>query len=221
MKKILVSGEVSINKLAKIASIATNKNQEELAGLAKILPCRALETLARDERRQALSESVHVNTNPQQSLLTVNLLAHLDYDLQKDLLERQKKGININQLLKDLLKKHDEELAQEKQKLAEEENRRAEMRNTATGAREKIPATGAHAKKPSRYIPAKIRRQLRKEHGTKCSIRTCQKPATTIHHTQRLALSQNHDPNFLSPLCREHHAIAHSIDRTYWKKRRP
>ncbi|MBU0667540.1 hypothetical protein KJ835_00300 [Patescibacteria group bacterium] len=77
-----------------------------------------------------------------------------------------------------------------------------------------------NGRKPSRYIPAAIRRQLRKEHGTMCSIRTCQKQATTIHHTQRFALSQNHDPKFLAPLCREHHAIAHTIDGKYLEKRR-
>jgi len=51
LKAMLENGEVSANKLAKIASIATPENQQILASQVKLLPCRALETLARDERR--------------------------------------------------------------------------------------------------------------------------------------------------------------------------
>ncbi|MBU0668039.1 hypothetical protein KJ835_02850 [Patescibacteria group bacterium] len=214
LKMALTSGAVSVKKLARVASIATSENQKHIAEMAKVLPKSALEVFVRDEK------SVPGHVNPQRKLPDVNLaeneksvpgdinlLAHLDVDLQKDLLEREKKGIDINQLLKDLLQKHDEELAKEKQKLAKEAHAKAiELKK--------------HGKKPSRYIPAAIRRQLQSEHGKTCSIRTCQKPATTIHHTQRFALSQNHDPNFLAPLCREHHAIAHTIDEKYFEKRR-
>jgi hypothetical protein len=50
LRTMLVNGEVSANKLAKIASIATVENQDLLADQVKILPCRALETLVKDER---------------------------------------------------------------------------------------------------------------------------------------------------------------------------
>jgi hypothetical protein len=50
LHKMLINGEVSPNKLIKIAPIATAQNQEELAAQVKMLPCRALETLARDEK---------------------------------------------------------------------------------------------------------------------------------------------------------------------------
>lgn len=58
-----------------------------------------------------------------------------------------------------------------------------------------------------------------KEHGEKCSMQTCSKPAEHIHHTQRFALAKTNDPHYLAPLCREHHQIAHMIDLGFYKKR--
>jgi hypothetical protein len=50
LQNLLINGEVSMNKLARVASIATPKNQEILAEQAKILSNRALETFVKDER---------------------------------------------------------------------------------------------------------------------------------------------------------------------------
>ena len=50
LKKILVTGEVSINKLERIQSVATKENEEFWATQVQLLPNRALETLVRDER---------------------------------------------------------------------------------------------------------------------------------------------------------------------------
>ncbi|MEK7548212.1 MAG: hypothetical protein AAB540_04925, partial [Patescibacteria group bacterium] len=50
LKSMLENGETSINKLARVVSIATPENEEELAEKIKILPVRALETLVRDEK---------------------------------------------------------------------------------------------------------------------------------------------------------------------------
>ncbi|MBU0667807.1 hypothetical protein KJ835_01640 [Patescibacteria group bacterium] len=203
LKTALIKGEVSVNKLSRVASIAMRENQEELVELAKKLPQRALETFVKDEKLNGFNktkddvESLHVHSNPQQSLPDVNLLEHLAHDLQKDLIARHEKGININALLKELLQKHDEEIEEQKAKMAEED----------------------HAKKTSRYIPAKIRHLLRKEHGTACTMRNCGRQADTVHHTQRFALSGNHDPNFLAQLCKEHHMLAHAIDGRVWEKR--
>ena len=50
LQALLIDGDVSVNKLVRVASIATKENQEELAGQVKILPKSALETLVRDEK---------------------------------------------------------------------------------------------------------------------------------------------------------------------------
>ena len=50
LKSLLESGEVSINKLARVVSIATPENDSELAMIVKTLTKSAIETLMRDER---------------------------------------------------------------------------------------------------------------------------------------------------------------------------
>ncbi len=79
---------------------------------------------------------------------------------------------------------------------------------------EKAPASS------SRYIPARIRQIIAKEYGTKCAIPHCSKPSDEIHHTARYSMIRNHNPNFLAPLCRQHHEIAHSIDVKYQERRK-
>jgi hypothetical protein len=196
LKEMLTKGEVSVNKLARIVSIATQENQEVLAAQVKMLSNRALETLVRDEKssndnslQKGLFEdqSVHVHT------------FHLSEEVQQKLLELEEKGLDANAILLELLKKRELEIVLEKEQLFQEQV------NTD--------------KKPSRTIPAKVKRLIKKEYGTKCSIPTCQKPLKIIHHTQRYALSRNHDPHFLAPLCKEHHAIAHAIDVKVQRKR--
>ena len=48
---MLENGEVSMNKLARVVSIATPENEEELAEKVKVLPMSALNTLVRDEKQ--------------------------------------------------------------------------------------------------------------------------------------------------------------------------
>jgi hypothetical protein len=117
-------------------------------------------------------------------------------DVKKELNELYSKGIDINELLRNMLKQRKEKIKEEKEEIAEN-----------------IQPTASH------YIQVRIRKILKEEHGKKCSIATCSKPATTIHHTQRFSLSQTHDPMFLAPLCEDHHAIAHSIDLKYHEAR--
>ena len=113
----------------------------------------------------------------------------LSEEVTKKLLELQEKGLDLNSLLLEFLDKREEEIAQEKAEIC---------------------ATLEEAK--SRPVPARTQKVLAKEHGSKCSIQTCKKPAQELHHTQTFALSKRHDPRYLAPLCREHHVIAHTIN---------
>jgi len=203
LKNLLVKGEVSINKLARIASIATNKTQEFWAEQSRILPKKSLETLVKDERI-ASDQFVHLEESlPGQKFangevcLAVedNEQLQLSPELKSRLMEMQGKKINIDELLMKLLDKHEEEIAKDKLEAAEK------CKNSN------------NTKSPSRYISVKIRKLLHAEFGHKCAIPHCIKDAKSIHHTARFALSQNHNPCFLAPLCKEHHDIAHSIDR--------
>lgn len=119
----------------------------------------------------------------------------LSKEVEQKLLDLQKKGIDVNGLILQMLNNRDVEIEKAKQEIVVEEIERS-------------PAN----KEPSRYISIKIRKLLHSEHGTKCSIPTCNKLSSQIHHTQRFALARMHDPRFLALLCEDHHKIAHAID---------
>lgn len=225
LRSALVSGEVSISKLAKVASIATFENQECLMKQAQTLSSRALETLARDERlaMQQIGleiknvtndiKSVPGNTSVQLDFTTVNNTKNsanepqnqlqLLPEIQAKLLELQQKGIDINELLKEFLAKREKEIKEEKEKIAK-----------------KLAAKDQQSQKQSKHIPAIVKRVLKREYGEKCSIATCKRPAENLHHTLRFALHSTHDPHYIAPLCREHHLIAHSIDLKFQKMRK-
>lgn len=221
LRNMLENGEVSVSKMAKVASIATVENQEFLATQLKFLPRAALETLVRDincetVRQNALHEpktegkSVPGNTNSSHNCENVNQrqdLLYLNTEVRQKLFTLQQKGIDINALILELLEKRELEIAQEKERLA----RKSESVSLA-------PDNG-QAKPHSRNIPAEIKNILKQEFGEKCSLPHCMHTAETIHHTQRFALSGNHNPYFLAPLCEEHHAIAHSIDMNLYRHR--
>ena len=189
LQRALTQGEISPNKLVRIASIATSENQEELCEKIKTLSNRAVETFVKDVKNQSPNgcgkplfeqKSLHVQT------------LKLDEDVEMQLAQMQQKGIDINEFLRNALKKREEDLENEKVEIAKEQ---------IVSRRE--------------YIPAKIKKIIKKEHGTKCSIAGCTKHARVLHHTQRFALAKNHDPHFIAPLCEAHHEIAHKIDLKY------
>ena len=173
----LVTGEVSINKLARVASIATKENEGELSRVVQNMSQKAVETLVRDEKF----------TGMRAQTLSLNV------EVKNRLIELQEKGIDINELISAALNRREEEIAEEKALPVE----------TTT----------------SRPLRVKTKKLLTKEHGTKCSIPTCKKPSEVIHHTQTFALSHRHDPNYLAPLCKEHHEIAHAINMKVREKR--
>ena len=181
LKGLLEMGEVSVNKLARVASIATSQNEMELAEALKILPQKAVETLVRDETRGHFVRAHKLELNE---------------GVTEKLLELQEKGLDLNELLLEFLNKREQDIAEEKAAIAAE-----------------LPEI------QSRHIPARTERVLRREHGTKCSIQTCKRPAQHLHHTQTFALSRRHDPHFLAPLCKEHHVIAHAINVKVQEKR--
>ncbi len=233
LQKLLIKGEASINKLSRVVSIATPENEAELAEKIKLLPQKALETLVRDEKilarnsqnptfatesqnglqisffenkslraqtlngeeSQAEATQVKISEAEAKSHPHGGLNFQLDKDVTVELNQLHKKGFNVSALLRELLEKRKQNIEDVKEKMSAEIDRNS-----------------------SRYIPVKIRNILKQEHGEKCSITSCKKPANTIHHTQRFSLSSNHDPKYLAPLCKEHHTIAHSIDLKFQQK---
>lgn len=211
LKVALESGEVSINKLARVVSIATVENQEELAEQARLLSKNALETLVRDEKRlraithdtlQNDSISVKPEFVPGHKSFgavedvdkLIGIMAEKSLKLAPEVVVKlrglKEKGIDINRLILETLDKRNAEIEREKEQI------------------------GLHMtdETGTRYIPVRVRRVLHAEHGSCCSIPGCGKPSEATHHTRRFALNHRHDPRFMAPLCRNHHQIAHTID---------
>lgn len=190
LKELLISGQESINKLSRIVSIATPENEQEIAEKIKLLSIRAVETLVRDQK-----QSLHVNRTLQPNFQNASCVpAHSSGfspadDVRAELDELHFRGIDVNELLRAMLKNRREIIEQKKEKLARD----------------------LHENAP-RYIPVPIKNILKEEYGNKCSIASCKRAAETIHHSRRFALSRNHNPKFLAPLCKDHHIIAHTID---------
>jgi hypothetical protein len=199
LHKALVTGEVSINKLRRVISIATVENQAELAKTIKTLSVRAVECLVKDQKilrangiqlenaadTNTIDQHGHVPT--QKAMFSDGL--QLEAEVRDELLEMQRKGLDINKLLKKFLAQHKEDIVTVKKQIAEN-----------------LPS------KASRYVPVKVRAILGQEFGHGCSIPGCQRPAETLHHTRRFALISNHDPRFMAPLCAGHHQLAHQVD---------
>ena len=194
LKKALIEGEISINKLARVACISTQENQEDLFEKTKILSNRAIETFVKDVKNQN-KDGLHKPLFTAKSLHVQTL--KLDGDIENQLIEMQEKGIDINEFLRNALQRRTEEVRQKKEEIAHEQNQKLQ--------------TG----RATRYLQVKVRKIIKEEHGTKCSYPHCTKPAKTMHHTQRFALSNMHDPHFIAPLCLAHHEIAHKIDVKY------
>ena len=201
----LISGQVSHNKIARVVAIATPENQSFWAAQTASLSKTALNTLVKDQKTLP-------NTLSGQSILpeiSSNATIALKAKTVERLNQLKSKGFDLDQLLNQLLDQRESEIAEEKAKLGEEQEYRAQIyQEFAKRVIGPVP-------KPKRAVPIKIRRVLQQEHGTKCCIATCQKPAKTIHHAIRFSLNGNHDPRYLQPLCPAHHEITHKIDLKY------
>ncbi len=246
LQKALTDGEISANKLVRIASIATAENQEEIFEKAKILSNRALEVFVRDVRNWRRdgdgdlslnenssgngneNENVSKNQNLSGSLKpifgqkmhvqTLNLngsMLNLDEDIEKELFEMQEKGIDINEFLRNALKKRKKEIEDEKIKIAEEQEQKIIKKKNIAAV---MGAFWAKENFVRTKIPIKIQKIIHEEHGTKCSVPGCTRLAKTLHHTGRFALTKSHNPYFIAPLCEEHHEIAHKIDLKFLQK---
>lgn len=207
LKSLLVNGQVSPNKLIRIASIATPDNQETLAQWTQTLSKNALDTLVRDHKiaqqdglQQPLlgDESLPGHSKLQDVGEAVKIVEKLSPETQRQLLELIDKNINIDEIISTALKNRDDEIAAEKHAAAEET-----------------------AKKCStRHIPARIIRIINAEQGDKCAVPTCNNRAEEVHHELPFALTKNHDPYNLKKLCKAHHEIAHLINIKYLDARR-
>ncbi len=224
--ELLTGGKVSAGKLVRVAAVATVENQNFLAGQVRLLPQKALEVLARDMKNE-MAWALPGQKNDEQNglfemkndamVLRAQKIERLG--LSEEVVEKlswmKEKGIDVNELILEFLKKRDQEIEAKKTKIAEEIMERESRKEWL----EYLGFRKDESRKISRYIPMEVRKILREENGTKCAVPRCKKAAEEIHHAARFGLVKAHDPRYMAPLCREHHAIAHSMDAKWLEKR--
>jgi len=68
----------------------------------------------------------------------------------------------------------------------------------------------------SRNVPAQKRREALAKTNGKCSVPSCNKPASEIHHKKPWAIFKKHDE--LEPFCKAHHELVHQSNNAIDKK---
>lgn len=106
LHQLLVSGEVSHNKLARVASIATEDNEAELAEKVQALSKTAVEVMVKDFK---IENGLNKPQNSPKFVPGHKLQARLD--------ALAAKGHDVDQLLLELLDQREEEIEQEKQSM--------------------------------------------------------------------------------------------------------
>ena len=249
----LIEGEISINKLTRVASVATKENEGILMESAKQLSKSGLDVLVKDikmaqekSNRNGLFEGqnrvkslpgqnaeaqrrrlggydnngtaddntegvpANANNSNRNDNTTANINTLIELGLSGEVIEKLKalkgKGLDVNGIILESLEKREEELKERKLKQSAKVGN-CELKRKAEG------------KKPSRYLASETKKILKEEYGTKCSVPGCKRGADHLHHTARFALTGSNDSRFLAPLCREHHEIAHLIDRKVVNKK--
>lgn len=229
LHKALMEGDIGMYKIARIASVITKENEEILYSQAQLLSRRGLDQLVKDiKQNKKLADTAQITqlnldaantTSAADAMMSAhdthvidaseNIAQSLsgqensnEYEFSQELKNRltamKNKGIDLDAALTEALDLWEEKIRQEKDKLAAEQNIKPTV---------------------SRHIPARIRRLLKKEHGTRCAKTGCIKPAKHIHHARRYSLDSSHDPYYLAPLCEAHHEIAHAIDLKVQKRK--
>ncbi len=188
LRGLLERGEVSVNKIIRVMPIVTIENEEELAEKVQLMSLSALKVFVRDVKLED-----QVDPKSKSNIKIIQNEEVNEFGLNNEVIQRLEelrgKGIDVNEALTEFLNEREQKIQETKDKVVES-----------------LPA------KSSRYIPARVINIIKQEHGKKCSKTGCNKPSREIHHARRYSLDQSHDPNFMAPLCREHHQIAHMID---------
>jgi hypothetical protein len=162
------------------------------------LPSQSLQTVKKDSRVNSsapIFPQEKANFDPK-FLRAQKVFSALNEEVLSRLNILLEKGFDLNEILTTLLDEREQQIEEKKAEISQK---------------------SANKVMPSRYIPASVRQIVREEKGTNCSFPNCNRKAVTLHHTNRFALTKRHDPNFLAPLCKQHHQIAHFIDAKFTK----
>lgn len=140
-------------------------------------------------------------------------------ELQRKFSREQKAPVDLNEVVEILLdayerqqmpvaKKRSEQpqsAVQKKQKLTTSASVIANLR---FAIQQKVSSCTC-AKQPSRHTPTKTKKILHQKFVGRCAWPGCLKLPDFFHHTLRFSLNPSHDPDHITPLCKNHERLAH------------
>ncbi len=222
----LVTGEIGLSKLARIASVAEVRNEGEICEKIRTLSRRAVDVLVKEMNEKAQSEKLVMNSeilwgeeaqengdglsereSKAKTLAGQNhdfeILNALSPEVKMKLKELIDKEIDVNLIILDAMGTREAEIARQKIEIVEAQKAKHKVKSGAT-------VVGSKPSAESRYIPVKIRKVLKLEFGSKCAYEECQNRSEHIHHEKPFAYYAEHDPRAMKPLCRGHHELEHA-----------
>jgi hypothetical protein len=232
LHKLFVEGEISVNKLSRIISIATSENQDQLVKAVTTLSQRALEIKVREIRQESAhsqidifenenglgkhSESVHVHKSGSANRMKAGV-ANIDINLKmlpKSRMTNLNRDLKLMQILNDEMKEKLLELSEKGHDinellfmLLEKREVEIEQKMVELGQKQAAKESG---KASTRHIPIQIQKAIKEKYGTKCSAPGCEKMVSQLHHEKPYAIFRTHDPGYIKPLCRGHHELKHA-----------
>lgn len=212
-------GEQAWSKVEKVAYIATAETDKEWAKKVEILPSRVLDICVKDARKKLLTDS---NSSHSDEFKNNSQISQLPIPNNTEILQPYTRfSFPISQ-------KVDFELRLLKQRLEKMKKSCLSWDQVfeVVASGELIPCPKCANKKTvvqlcpdcakkrllafrGRAIPVAVKQIIKAKYGDKCAFPSCKKPAAILHHTKRYSLQKNHDPNFIVPLCKDHHELAH------------
>lgn len=194
----LETGTESWNKIEKVAYIATPETDQYWAQKVSELTQSTLEMVVQDCRKTA-SEITLESENQLQKWNQISFPLSPEVEIQmrqiKHDLEKEKgEAAMWNDVLQFLLN----------QKAVQKSRPQRTVQLCPSCIEKNIPEDCG------RYIPSGVRNLVLARCGTKCVYPECRNPYEHFHHTKRYSLARNHDPDFIVPLCKNHHHLLHT-----------
>ncbi len=174
-----------IGAVRPVATIATTETAEFWAEKVKSMSKHALEVYVQETRKQNQESREH--SEAPQLLPGEKLTKLVEMDLDPEIATRLEKlcvasGGDWNAVMQEFLDLRDEKLREQQPDAVEAS---------------------------SRHIPAEIERFVIKRSGSLCEFPKCTRRYAILHHTQRFALEEVHDPARLVALCTAHERLVH------------
>ncbi len=176
LHRVLVEGEVSVNKLGRVASIASSENEKQLAEAVIGLPQAAVETMVRDLKIENGLEAKCVRAHT----------FELSKELMEKLTELAEKGLDPNEILMELLERREVEIQEEKEEIAAEvqvtTSRYVPVKVRRVLKREYGDKCSiSTCKKPAEHIHHKVPFSLEKKHDPRFLAPLCKAHHTLAH----------------------------------------